>query len=72
MTTQPPGTGEPASRDVPPPEYRDGGDPACWAHRVCPRCGTFNEAERPRVCESCGTGFDAASFGGPGSAGESG
>lgn len=31
-----------------------GGDPACWAHRVCPVCGRLNEAERPQRCEQCG------------------
>jgi rubrerythrin len=34
-----------------------GGDPACWAHRVCQQCGRLNEAERPEVCESCGAAF---------------
>ena len=34
-----------------------GGDPACWAHRVCYECGLLNEAEHPRVCEACGAVF---------------
>jgi hypothetical protein len=35
----------------------EGGDPACWAHRVCQACGRLNEAERPTVCEACGATF---------------
>ena len=31
-----------------------GGDPACWAHRICPECGRLNDVERPVVCEGCG------------------
>jgi hypothetical protein len=34
-----------------------GGDPACWARRVCAECGRLNEAERPLVCEACGANF---------------
>ena len=34
-----------------------GGDPACWAHRVCQKCGRLNDAERPAVCETCGAVF---------------
>jgi hypothetical protein len=34
-----------------------GGDAACWANRVCQQCGRLNEAERPVVCEACGTRF---------------
>ena len=37
-----------------------GGDPACWAHRVCQACGRLNEAERPVVCEACGEPFPEA------------
>jgi hypothetical protein len=35
----------------------EGGDAACWAHRVCPQCGRLNEAERPQTCEACGAAF---------------
>ena len=47
-------------RDAPlePIVEREGGDAACWAHRVCPECGRLNEAERPVVCEACGARFD--------------
>jgi len=40
------------------PQREEGGDAACWANRVCQECGRLNEAERPVVCEFCGTGFD--------------
>lgn len=36
----------------------EGGDAACWAHRVCPECGRLNDAERPVRCEACGAAFD--------------
>lgn len=44
-------TGDETEADV-------GGDPACWAHRVCQACGRLNEAERPVVCEECGEPFE--------------
>ena len=50
------GMTEEQSHTVPEPE---GGDAACWAHRVCPECGRLNEAERPEVCEACGARFEA-------------
>ncbi len=31
-----------------------GGDPACWAHRVCRECGRFAEDPRAKVCAACG------------------
>jgi uncharacterized protein YeaO (DUF488 family) len=31
------------------------GDPACWADRVCPSCGTMADAEPPTACPRCGT-----------------
>jgi len=31
-----------------------GGDPACWAHRVCRECGRFAEDPRAQVCAACG------------------
>lgn len=39
-------------------DREEGGDPACWARRVCPRCGRLNDAERPLVCQECGEAFD--------------
>lgn len=44
-----------SSRDT---EREQGGDPACWANRVCPECGRLNEAEHPVVCEACGARFE--------------
>jgi len=38
-------------------EHEEGGDPACWAHRVCPECGRLNQAEHPDTCEACGAAF---------------
>ncbi len=35
----------------------NGGDAACWAHRVCQACGRLNDADRPKVCEACGAAF---------------
>ena len=40
-------------------EHEEGGDPACWAHRVCPECGRLNQAEHPDACEACGAAFPA-------------
>jgi hypothetical protein len=37
---------------------QEGGDPACWAARVCPECGRLNEARDPVICEACGAEFD--------------
>jgi rubrerythrin len=43
------------------PEYPDsGGDPVCWAPRVCPECGLFVPEEPPTSCPRCG-----AAIGGP-------
>jgi len=38
-------------------EREEGGDSACWAHRVCPQCGRLNQAEHPEACEACGAAF---------------
>jgi len=40
-------------------EHEEGGDPACWAHRVCPECGRLNQAEHPDACEACEAAFPA-------------
>lgn len=36
-----------------------GGDPACWAHLVCPECGRFAEGDSAKkgVCAVCGAAF---------------
>ena len=38
---------------------QEGGDPACWLHRVCPECGLFSVEDPPTVCERCGTEIPA-------------
>ena len=40
-------------------EQERGGDPACWLHRVCPRCGEMAEADPPTTCPRCHTGIPA-------------
>lgn len=30
-----------------------GGDPVCWLHRVCPRCGAMTDDEPPTTCPRC-------------------
>ena len=34
-------------------EPDEGGDAACWVHRVCGECGRLAERPGPR-CEACG------------------
>ncbi|HEY2575789.1 MAG TPA: DUF488 family protein [Streptosporangiaceae bacterium] len=41
-------------------EEERGGDPACWLHRVCPRCGTMAETDPPTTCPRCRTDIPAA------------
>jgi DNA-binding MarR family transcriptional regulator len=41
----------PAAEPAPEPE---GGDPACWLHRVCPACGRLADADPPTTCPGCG------------------
>ena len=36
-----------------PPSEPDGGDPACWAGRVCPECGRIPDASTGATCWSC-------------------
>lgn len=37
------------------PDADNGGDPACWLHRVCRNCGALAEDEQPTVCRRCGS-----------------
>jgi hypothetical protein len=40
----------------------EGGDPACWADRVCPACGMLDErgpGDRDGTCPQCGRADDA-------------
>lgn len=32
----------------------EGGDPACFVHRVCPGCGRVADSEPPTSCPGCG------------------
>ncbi|MGH3342673.1 MAG: hypothetical protein ACRDPK_07275 [Carbonactinosporaceae bacterium] len=32
----------------------EGGDPACWLHRVCPECGALADTDPPTRCHRCG------------------
>lgn len=36
-------------------EEREGGDAACWLHRVCPECGRLAEDATATRCPACGT-----------------
>ena len=56
--TATPNAPEAASDDLGPDG--SGGDPACWAHRVCQPCGRLNAEARPVVCEACGAAFPDA------------
>ena len=35
-------------------EAATGGDPACWAHLLCPECGTVLEDAAEERCPRCG------------------
>jgi rubrerythrin len=37
----------------------DGGDPACWLHRVCPACGRLADGDPPTRCPGCGAELPA-------------
>jgi hypothetical protein len=32
----------------------EGGEPACWLHRLCPECDAVQDDERPARCWRCG------------------
>jgi hypothetical protein len=45
--------------DVPQDDIRrgaddEGGDPACWLHRLCPACGRMADEAAPTRCPACG------------------
>jgi rubrerythrin len=46
-------TDDEPGRPVRPP-VNDGGDPACWLHRVCPACGRLADEDPPTRCPACG------------------
>jgi len=45
-------SGEVTVTDV--PDDDQGGDPACWMHRVCDECGRLADEDPPTRCPSCG------------------
>ena len=45
MSEQPPTRPDPGD---------EGGDPACWLHRVCAACGRMAEEDPPTTCPDCG------------------
>jgi hypothetical protein len=49
--------------EEPPAPLRDddeGGDPACWLHRVCPVCGRLADDDPPTTCAGCGAELSPA------------
>jgi hypothetical protein len=50
--------GDPAPAVPGPPDLDEGGDPACWLHRVCPACGRLADEDPPTRCTSCGALLD--------------
>jgi rubrerythrin len=51
-------TDDEPGRPVRPP-VDDGGDPACWLHRVCPACGRLADEDPPTRCPACGAELPA-------------
>ena len=47
-------TGAPEPGAAGAPDREEGGDPACWANRVCPECGRLADASPPTACPRCG------------------
>jgi uncharacterized paraquat-inducible protein A len=37
-----------------PEELEEGGEPACWLHRLCPECDAVQDEARPARCWRCG------------------
>jgi hypothetical protein len=37
-----------------------GGDPACWAHLLCPECGAVLDEPQAEVCPRCGASLPHA------------
>lgn len=35
-------------------ELEEGGDPACWLHRLCPQCDAVQDEAHPARCWRCG------------------
>lgn len=47
------------ARGAAPDLLADGGDPACWLHRVCPACGGVADTDPPTRCPACGAELTA-------------
>jgi hypothetical protein len=48
---------QPVANDVPLGGFAEGGEPACWAHLVCPDCGAMEaEGHRPDCAGDSGAG----------------
>lgn len=47
-----------ADSSKPPVEHGEGGDDACWAHLLCPKCDRVLEEPRPDQCPACGAELD--------------
>lgn len=44
-------------------EPEEGGEPACWLHRLCPECDAVQDEARPTRCWRCGAALGGASSG---------
>ena len=42
--------GRPMMKETPPEEIADRGEPACWAHLVCPQCGAMESEGHQQGC----------------------
>jgi hypothetical protein len=45
-------------REPPVRSEDEGGDPACWLHRVCPACGRLADEDPPTRCANCGADIE--------------
>jgi DNA-binding MarR family transcriptional regulator len=50
---------DPGRRPGPHAAGDDGGDPACWLHRLCPACGRVADEDPPTRCAACGEEWTA-------------
>jgi quercetin dioxygenase-like cupin family protein len=41
-------------RNAPAPGREEGGEDACWLHRLCPECGAVPDGSAPVYCSRCG------------------
>ncbi|RAG82531.1 hypothetical protein DN069_27170 [Streptacidiphilus pinicola] len=50
-------------------EPEEGGEPACWLHRLCPECDAVQDEARPTRCWRCGATLGGTASGGTASGG---